>query len=64
MSQLTYTVPTISTLQELEQAVQRYKASDISGSELLCLWQAIRDASLNQNFSPPENDGVPGEHSY
>lgn len=64
MSDLTYTLSIPSTLQELEQAVERYKSSDLSGSELLSLWQAIRDGSLNQFLSQADQDGVPGEESY
>lgn len=64
MPQVNYAVPTITTLQELDRAVERYKTSNLSGGELLSLWQAIRDASLNQNFSEPKNDGVPVENSY
>ena len=64
MSDLTYTLSTTSTLQELEQAVERYKSSDLSGSELLSLWEAIRDGSLNQFLTQADQDGVPGEESY
>ncbi|MBD1938213.1 hypothetical protein [Microcoleus sp. FACHB-68] len=64
MSDLTNTLSIPSTLQELEQAVERYKSSDLSGSELLRLWQAIRDGSLNQFLSQADQDGVPGEESY
>lgn len=64
MPDLTYTLSIPSTLQELEQAVERYKSSDLSGSELLGLWQAIRDGSLNQFLSQADHDGVPGEESY
>ncbi|MBW4495916.1 MAG: hypothetical protein KME26_23125 [Oscillatoria princeps RMCB-10] len=64
MSELTLTVPTLSTLEELEQAIARYKSTDLSGAELLRQWQAIRDASVNQDLFKPENDGVPGQDSY
>ena len=64
MSELTYSIPILSTLEELEQAIQRYKASDLSGSELLIQWEAIRDASLNQAFSAADADKVPGQDSY
>lgn len=72
MSELTYTIPTLSNAEELEKAIQRYKASDISGAELLSQWQAIRDASLNQNFvdndsdqvTSYDSDKVPGQDSY
>jgi len=64
MAEMTSSVPVLSTRQELEQAIQKYKASDLSGSELLRQWQAIREASLNLDFSEPANDGVPAEHSY
>ncbi|MFB2920005.1 MULTISPECIES: hypothetical protein [Aerosakkonema] len=64
MPQVNYIVPSIRTLQELDRAVERYKTSNLSGGELLSLWQAIRDASLNQSFSEPKNDGVSVENSY
>lgn len=64
MSELTCIVPTFSTLQELEQAIQQYLASDPSNPDLLCQWQAIRDASLNLQVSESESDNVPGEQSY
>lgn len=64
MSELNYTVPILKTPEEVEQAIQRYKASDLSGSELLIQWQAIRDASLNQVLSAADGDKVPGQDSY
>lgn len=64
MSELVCNVPLPHTLQELEQAVQVYKTSDLQGDELLCQWQAIRDASLNQQFSESSSDKVAGEDSY
>lgn len=64
MQELICNVPVPKTLQELEQAIARYKASDLSGAELLCQWQAIRDAALNQKLSESEDDKVPGEQSY
>lgn len=64
MPELTCTVPTFSTVQELERAIQQYIASDLSDPELLCQWQAIRDASLNLQVSKPKDDNVPGEDSY
>ncbi|WP_017716133.1 hypothetical protein [Kamptonema formosum] len=64
MSPLGFTVPALTSMQDLDLAVERYKSSDISGAELLSLWLAIRDASLNQTFSQPKDDGVPVEESY
>ena len=64
MSELTNSIPVLSTLQELEQAIQSYKASDLSGWELLRQWQAIRDAALNLGFSNSDGDKVPGQDSY
>ncbi len=64
MSEPTRAIPVLSTWQDVQLAVERYRTSDLSGTELLSLWQAIRDASLNQDFSQPESDGVGGEHSY
>ncbi len=57
-------VPVPRTPQELEQAVRRYQASDLAGTELFCCWQAIRDASLAQLTPEAENDQVAGEDSY
>lgn len=64
MRELTCNVPIPSNPQELEQAIQQYLSSPLSGTELFCQWQAIRDACLNQETPEPENDKVPGEHSY
>ncbi|WP_017718892.1 hypothetical protein [Kamptonema formosum] len=64
MSELTLTVPTLSTLEELEQAIARYKSADLSGAELLRQWQAIRDASVNQDLFKSQTDAVPGQDSY
>lgn len=58
------TVPVPQTMQELDQAVQRYRASDSSGMELFCQWQAICEAALSQEFAEPQNDQVIGEDSY
>jgi hypothetical protein len=64
MLEFTGTIPIPSSLQELEEAIRRYIASDLSNPELFEEWQAIRDASLIQEFSEPENDKVSGEDSY
>ncbi|MCU0515470.1 MAG: hypothetical protein MUC60_01145 [Oscillatoria sp. Prado101] len=64
MSQLSFTVPALTNMQDLDLAVERYKTSDLSGAELLSLWLAIRDASLSQTFSQPKDDGVTVEESY
>jgi hypothetical protein len=59
------------TPQELEQAIQRYRTSDLSGNELFNQWQAIRTAALelktNESSDPCgtcEAARVPGEDSY
>ncbi|MCL6435334.1 MAG: hypothetical protein K6T90_14195 [Leptolyngbyaceae cyanobacterium HOT.MB2.61] len=52
------------TAKELEQAIRRYRASNLKGVDLFCQWLAIRDASLEQNSSEFEGDRVPGEDSY
>jgi hypothetical protein len=57
-------VPIPQTVQELERAVQRYKASEMSGNELFCQWQAIRTAALELKESESGGDRVPGEDSY
>ncbi len=52
------------SMQELDEAVRSYIATDWQGDELLQRWQAIRDASLEQlplEFDPFK---VPGEDSY
>ncbi len=64
MSEVTSSVTLPNTLQELDQIIQKYLSSDLRGEELLSLWQVIRDASLNQKFSEPDNDKVIVEHSY
>lgn len=64
MLEPTGALPFLNTWEDLQLAVERYRTSDLSGTELLSLWQAIRDASLNQNFSQPQGDGVGGEESY
>lgn len=54
------------TSQELEQALQRYRNSDLSdfsNSELFNQWLAIRTAALEQK-APDVEDQVPGEDSY
>ncbi|HAX79878.1 MAG TPA: hypothetical protein DCY88_29595 [Cyanobacteria bacterium UBA11372] len=64
MQELIATVPMLKTPQEIEKAIEVYKNSDLSGFELIKLWQAIRDAALNQIFPDANNDNVPGEDSY
>lgn len=64
MTKLAYQVVVPQTLQELDEAVQRFQASDFSGQELFCHWQAIRQASLEMFVPEREGDRVPGEHSY
>ncbi len=58
------TVPVLKTPEEVEQAIARYKTSDLNDMDLIYLWQAIRDASLNQNEDNADTDNVPGEDSY
>jgi|GEM_PF-753532 hypothetical protein len=58
--------PTPQNPQELEQAIQRYRNSDLSdfsNSELFDQWLAIRTAALEQK-TPDIEDKVPGEDSY
>ncbi|MDX2212426.1 MAG: hypothetical protein SFY66_03975 [Oculatellaceae cyanobacterium bins.114] len=64
MADITCTVPTPKTPQELERAIQHYKSSDVSGHELFCQWEAIRNASLQLQLPEPEGDRVPGADSY
>jgi hypothetical protein len=63
MADLTYSVSIPRTPQELEQAIQRYRSSDLEENELFHQWQAIRLAALAQR--PVEaNDSISGEDSY
>ncbi len=65
MPELNCTVPIPKTPQELEQAIEHYIKTDLTGDELVCEWQAIRDASVNQGVAADlDNDKVPGEESY
>lgn len=55
------------TLAELEQAIQDYRATDltdVTGSELMRLWQTIRELSLQGSGFDQPGDGVVAEHSY
>lgn len=55
------------TLEELEQAIQRYRATDlteITGSDMMRLWQRIRELSLQVTGFDSPGDGVASEHSY
>lgn len=58
------TVPVLKTPEEVERAIARYKSSDLNDMDLINLWEAIRDASLNQNDDNADTDKVPGEDSY
>ena len=58
------TTPMPQTIQELELAIRCYKTSDISGAELFCQWQAIRDASLALKAPEFSDDSIAGEESY
>ena len=64
MLEISCTIPVPTTPQELEQTLQHYRESDIDGLELFCEWQAICEASLTQEFSELNSDGVSGEDSY
>lgn len=63
MSEFVLTVAIPATVQELEQAIQRYRTSDFSGPELFQQWQAIRLGALALR-STENSDAVPGEESY
>lgn len=60
------TVPHLHTPKEVEEAVKEYKSSDLSGTELMPLWQAIHDASLDlaATQAVETEEEVPGEDSY
>ncbi|HEY9908356.1 MAG TPA: hypothetical protein V6D18_12215 [Thermosynechococcaceae cyanobacterium] len=64
MVEFVSTIPVPTSLQELDQAIQRYRSSELSGSELHHLWQAIRELSLEQIGYELASDRVPGDHSY
>lgn len=64
MAELVCNIPNPRNAQELEQAIRRYKTTDLSGNDLFCLWQAIRDAALALASSEGEGDRVSGESSY
>jgi len=64
MPELTCTIPVPRTPQELDQAIQRYRNTDLHGYELFCQWQAICEGSMQQDFSDSSADAVPGEDSY
>jgi hypothetical protein len=48
----------------LEQAIRYYRMNDLSENDLLCHWQAIRDASLEQRLPEPDTVEVAGDDSY
>ncbi len=52
------------TLQELDEAVRLYHASDLQGDDLYWQWHAIREASLGQMTIDPDKHRIPGEDSY
>lgn len=64
IAEIDCTVPVPTSPQELDQAIQRYKNSDLTGTDLFCHWQAIRAGALNQRFPEPESDRIQGEESY
>ncbi|MER3432243.1 MAG: hypothetical protein C4288_02140 [Leptolyngbya sp. ERB_1_1] len=54
----------LQSMQELDEAVRSYIATDWQGEELYQRWQAIRDASLSQLLPEFDPLQVPGEDSY
>jgi len=64
MSEVTCAVPIPKTPQELEQALQHYRDTDLKGVELYCELQAICEATQTQDFSEPDSDQVSGADSY
>ncbi len=64
MTDLTCNTAIPQTPRELDEAVKKYQANDLTGAALLCEWQAIRDASLLQAAPEPIVDLTPGEDSY
>lgn len=57
-----FSVPT--TPAELDQAINRYRATDPSDNNLYSLWEAIRSAALQQTGVEMPNDQVSGEASF
>lgn len=57
-------VPVPQNSQELDRAVQSYRASNWQGKELFQHWQAIRLAALAQTAEQVLKDPVPGDDSY
>lgn len=64
MTDILRTVPIPKTQQELEQAIRQYKVNDLSGDDLFCQWQAIREASLKQHHPEADPNPVAGDDSY
>jgi hypothetical protein len=64
MPEVKCSVTAPKTPQELEQAIQNYRRSNLTGLDLFCQWQAIRDAALELNTLEAKSDRVPGEDSY
>lgn len=64
MLEITCALPELKTMQELDEEIQHYLESDLTGVELFCHWQAIRNASLNLDSLASEPDSVPGADSY
>lgn len=57
-------IPVPQSAQELEQAISRYRTSDLQGADLFCQWEAIRNASLVLTGSDIPNDEISDEESY
>lgn len=64
MATSTCTVTIPKTPEELDQAIQHYKAGTFSSDELYCQWEAIREASLRQAPLESDPNPVPGSDSY
>lgn len=59
-----FNIPTLKTPQDLEQAIQQYRDSDWNPNVLFALWEAIRNAAIDQASPEEPADRVPGEDSY
>ncbi|GAB4131522.1 MAG: hypothetical protein Fur0046_00590 [Cyanobacteria bacterium J069] len=64
-------IPVPQTQQELDRAVHDYLNTNLSGLDLFCHWQAIREAAIAQSISSlgnPAGDAdtanIAGEDSY
>jgi hypothetical protein len=63
MAEVNASIPVLKTSQEVDQAVERYRASSGWSLEGFYQWLAICNASLSLS-EPTSSDSVPGTDSY